>query len=190
MLKVIIFGGPGSGKGTQSKLLAEKYQMTHLSTGDLLRAEMEKGSELGRIAKSYTDGGNLVPDEMIIKILAATIDEKKDAKGFIFDGFPRTVAQAEIFDDLLKERGYKLDALFELVTPDEVLIERMLSRAQTSGRADDNPETIRKRVEVYHQQTAPVLDFYKARSMYTPIDGTLSIEGTAQAVADEVAALL
>lgn len=190
MLNIVIFGGPGSGKGTQSKLLAEKFQLTHLSTGDLLRAEMEKGSEWGRIAKSYTDGGNLVPDEMIIKILASAIDEHKDAKGFIFDGFPRTLAQAEVFGDLLKERGQQLNALYELVTPDEVLIERMLFRAQTSGRADDNPETIKKRVEVYHQQTAPVLDFYKARSLYTPIDGTLSIEGTAQAIADAVATLL
>lgn len=190
MLNLIIFGGPGSGKGTQSKLLAEKFQLTHLSTGDLLRAEMEKGSELGRIAKSFTDGGNLVPDEMIVKILASAIDEHKNANGFIFDGFPRTVSQAEVFDDMLKARAQKLNALFDLVTPDEVLIERMLFRAQTSGRADDNPETIKKRVEVYHQQTAPVLDFYKARSMYTAIDGTLSIEGTAQAIADEVAKLL
>ena len=113
MLNLIIFGGPGSGKGTQSKLLAEKFQLTHLSTGDLLRAEMEKGSELGRIAKSFTDGGNLVPDEMIVKILASAIDEHKNANGFIFDGFPRTVAQAEIFDDMLKARAQKLDALFD-----------------------------------------------------------------------------
>jgi adenylate kinase len=190
MKNIVIFGAPGSGKGTQSELLIQKYGFKHISTGDVLRAEIAAGTELGKTAQGFIDHGQLIPDSLMIEILAHKYDELCPCEGLIFDGFPRTVAQAEIFDDLLKERGYKLDALFELVTPDEVLIERMLSRAQTSGRADDNPETIRKRVEVYHQQTAPVLDFYKARSMYTPIDGTLSIEGTAQAVADEVAALL
>ncbi len=189
MLNVVIFGGPGSGKGTQSAIIAEKYNLTHLSTGELLRAEMAKGSELGCIAKSYTDGGNLVPDEMIVRILASAIDDNKNPHGFIFDGFPRNVAQASVLGEMLKERGTDVTVLLDLVVPDEILIERMLFRAQTSGRADDNPETIKKRVQVYHTQTAPVVDFYKDKGVYAAIDGTLSIEEASAAIAAELDAV-
>ncbi len=190
MLNIVIFGGPGSGKGTQSEIITEKYQLTHLSTGDLLRAEMAKGSELGKIAKSYTDGGNLVPDEMIVKILAAAIDSQKNDKGYIFDGFPRNVAQASILEEMLAERGYKLGMLLNLVVPDNVLVERMLFRAKTSGRSDDNPETIKRRVQVYHEQTAPVIDYFKAKDLYIGIDGTRSIEEAAADIAGKIDAFL
>ena len=182
MLNVVIFGGPGSGKGTQSAVITEKYSLKHLSTGDLLRAEMAAGTELGKIAKSYTDAGNLVPDEMIVRILSKALDGIGDAKGVIFDGFPRNVAQAAILDEMLAQRGEKVSVLLDLVVPDETLVERMLFRAQISGRADDNPETIKNRVKVYHQVTSPVVDYYEAKGVCVKIDGTGSIEETSALV--------
>ena len=180
MLNVVIFGGPGSGKGTQSAVITEKYSLKHLSTGDLLRAEMAAGTELGKIAKSYTDAGNLVPDEMIVRILAKAMDGIGQAKGVIFDGFPRNVAQAAILDEMLAQRGEKVSVLLDLVVPDETLVERMLFRAQIS--ADDNPETIKNRVKVYHQVTSPVVDYYVAKGVCVKIDGTGSIEETSALV--------
>lgn len=178
MLNIVIFGGPGSGKGTQSDLITEKYNLKHISTGDLLRAEMAQGTELGKIAKSYIDAGNLVPDEMILKMLANAVDALGDAKGVIFDGYPRNVAQADALQNLLAERGQSVSILIDLVVPDETLVERMLFRAKISGRADDNPETIKNRIKVYHEKTAPVVDYYKAKGVYAGIDGTKSIEDT------------
>ena len=184
MLNVVIFGGPGSGKGTQSAVITEKYNLKHLSTGDLLRAEMAAGTELGRIARSYTDAGNLVPDEMIVRILAKAMDGIGESQGVIFDGFPRNVAQAAVLDERLDRRGEKVTVLLDLVVPDETLVERMLFRSQISGRADDNPETIKNRVKVYHQVTSPVVDYYRKKGVCVEIDGTGSIEQTSALVID------
>lgn len=182
MLNIVIFGGPGSGKGTQSDVITKTYQLKHLSTGDLLRSEMANGTELGQLAKSYIDAGNLVPDEMILRILAKALDEMGDAKGVIFDGFPRNVSQAEALDQMLQARGESVSILLDLVVPDDILVERMLFRSQTSGRADDNPETIKNRVNVYHQVTAPVVDYYKQKGVYAHIDGTQNIDDTSASI--------
>ena len=178
MLNIVISGGPGSGKGTQSDILAETFHLKHLSTGDLLRAEIAKGSELGQTAKSFIDKGNLVPDEMILALLAQAVDQASDANGVIFDGYPRNVSQAAALDKLLADRGQQVTVMLDLVVPDEMLVERMLYRAKTSGRADDNPETIKNRVKVYHEITAPVVEYYQKQGIYHGIDGTKDIQNT------------
>jgi len=176
VLNVIIFGAPGSGKGTQSVYIAEKYGLEHLSTGDLLRAEQKTQSELGRLISSYTDQGNLVPDELIIDMLAKVLDTKKNENGYIFDGFPRTTAQAEALKEMLAERGIKVSIMIDLEVAEEELIDRLLKRGITSGRSDDNYETIQKRIQVYHTKTAPVLDYYKKEGLATEIKGTGSLQ--------------
>ena len=178
MLNIVIFGGPGSGKGTQSALIAEKFGLEHLSTGDLLRAEMTAGTELGKVVQSYISQGNLVPDKWIIIILSKTIDSLKDKNGVIFDGFPRTIAQAEALDEILGSRKKSIAMLLDLQVTDEVLQQRMMFRSKTSGRSDDNPETIMKRIDVYHEITAPVIEYYKNKGLYQPIPGTGTVEGT------------
>ncbi|MBP8982855.1 MAG: adenylate kinase, partial [Bacteroidales bacterium] len=166
MLNIVIFGGPGSGKGTQSALIAEKYNLIHLSTGDLLRDEVASGSELGKLIHSFIDKGNLVPDQLMLDILSRTIDNLNGKKGVIFDGFPRTIAQAEALDEILEKRNEKLNLLLHLKVADEILQERMLFRSKTSGRSDDTPETIKKRIDIYHQVTAPVINYYRHRGLY------------------------
>jgi adenylate kinase len=176
VLNVIIFGAPGSGKGTQSVYIAEKYGLEHLSTGDLLRAEQQTQSELGKLISSFTDQGNLVPDELIISMLAKVLDTKKNENGYIFDGFPRTTAQAEALKVMLAERGIQVSIMIDLEVCEEELIERLLKRGVTSGRSDDNYETIQKRIQVYHTKTAPVLDFYKKEGLATEIKGSGSMQ--------------
>lgn len=176
VLNVIIFGAPGSGKGTQSAYIAEKYGLEHLSTGDLLRAEQQTQSELGKLISSYTDHGNLVPDDLIISMLANVLDTKKNANGYIFDGFPRTTAQAEALKVMLADRGIKVSIMLELDVAEEELIDRLLKRGITSGRTDDNYETIQKRIQVYHTKTAPVTDFYKKEGLATEIKGSGSMQ--------------
>ena len=153
MLNIVIFGAPGSGKGTQSARIVEKYGLNHISTGDVLRAEIKNGTELGKTAKGYIDNGQLIPDALMIDILASVFDSFKDSKGVIFDGFPRTIAQAEALKEMLKVRG------------------------QESGRADDNEETIKKRLVVYHSQTAPLIDWYKNDGKYQHINGLGTMDG-------------
>lgn len=176
VLNVILFGAPGSGKGTQSVYIAEKYGLEHLSTGDLLRAEQKNQTELAQLISSYTDQGNLVPDELIISMLANVLDTKKNANGYIFDGFPRTTAQAEALKVMLAERGIKVSIMIDLEVEEEELIDRLLKRGITSGRSDDKYETIQKRIQVYHAKTAPVLDFYKKEGLATVIMGTGSLQ--------------
>jgi len=176
VLNVIIFGAPGSGKGTQSVYIAEKYGLEHLSTGDLLRAEQKTQSKLGKRISSYTDQGNLVPDELIIKMLANVLDTKKNSSGYIFDGFPRTTAQAKALKVMLAERDIEVSIMIDLEVAEEELIDRLLKRGVTSGRSDDNYETIQKRIQVYHTKTAPVLDFYKKEGLATEIKGTGSLQ--------------
>ena len=157
MKNIIIFGAPGSGKGTYSDAIVNKYGMNHISTGDTLRSEIKNGTEVGRMAKELIDKGQLIPDELMIKILAKTYDSLPKGKGVIFDGFPRTIAQAEALKQMLAERGDNMGIAIELDVAQDILMERLLRRAQIEGRADDNEETIRKRFEVYHSQTEPIL---------------------------------
>ena len=177
MLNIVIFGAPGSGKGTQSERIVEKYGINHISTGDVLRAEIMNGTELGKTAKGYIDQGQLIPDELMIDILASVFDSFKDSKGVIFDGFPRTIAQAEALKKMLAERGQDVSVMVDLDVPEEELMVRLIKRGKDSGRADDNEETIKKRLHVYHSQTAPLIDWYKNEKKYQHINGLGTMEG-------------
>ncbi len=176
MKNLVIFGAPGSGKGTQSDILVEKYGFDHISTGDVLRAEIKAGSELGRTAKEYIDNGQLIPDSLMIDILAATYDALPKTQGVIFDGFPRTIPQAEALKAMLAERGTQVHAMLELNVPDEMLMERLINRGKTSGRADDNEETIAKRLGVYHSQTMPLIEWYEKEGLRNAVKGHGSLE--------------
>ena len=171
MKNIVIFGAPGSGKGTQSDKMIEKYGLNHISTGDVLRAEIKKGSELGKTAASFIDLGQLIPDDLMVSILASVYDSFGDHKGVIFDGFPRTIPQAEALKKMLDERGDKVAAMIELDVPEEELMKRLLLRGQQSGRADDNEETIKKRLVVYHSQTQPLIEWYDKEGIHYHIDG-------------------
>ena len=161
MKNIIIFGAPGSGKGTYSDEIVAKYGMGHISTGDVLRAEIKNGTELGKTAKGYIDNGQLIPDELMIDILAKTYDSLPAGKGVIFDGFPRTIAQAEALKQMLSQRGHDMGIMIELVVEEDILVARLLNRAIEQGRADDNEETIKKRFAVYHNQTAPLAEWFQ-----------------------------
>ena len=165
MKNIIIFGAPGSGKGTYSDEIVSKYGMGHISTGDVLRGEIKNGTELGKIAKGYIDNGQLIPDELMIDILAKTYDAQTPGKGVIFDGFPRTIAQAEALKKMLAERNTDMGMMIELVVDEETLMARLLNRAKEQGRADDNEETIKKRFEVYRNQTAPLSDWFEKKGL-------------------------
>lgn len=179
MLNIVIFGAPGSGKGTQSDKLIEHYHLFHISTGDVLRDNMRRGTELGMVAKGYIDQGQLVPDELIIDLLAQVLDENKEnaTQGVIFDGYPRTIPQAEALEQMLADRGTHIDAVVGLEVPEDELVRRILLRGQMSGRADDNEETARKRLEVYHNQTSPLKAYYEEQGKYRAINGLGSIDG-------------
>lgn len=161
MKNIIIFGAPGSGKGTYSAAIQERFGMGHISTGDVLRSEIKNGTPLGQTAKGYIDQGQLIPDKLMIDILAAQYDSLPAGKGVIFDGFPRTIAQAEALKQMLVERGHDLGMMVELDVSEDVLMERLLRRAELEGRADDNEETIRKRFSVYHSQTEPLSKWFE-----------------------------
>ena len=177
MLNIVIFGAPGSGKGTQSERVVEKYGINHISTGDVLRAEIKNGTELGKTAKGYIDQGQLIPDELMIDILASVFDSFEDSKGVIFDGFPRTIAQAEALKKMLAERGQDVTVMVDLEVPEDELMTRLIKRGKDSGRADDNEETIKKRLHVYHSQTAPLIDWYKNEKKYQHINGLGTMDG-------------
>lgn len=161
MKNIIIFGAPGSGKGTYSDMIVEKYGMGHISTGDVLRAEIKNETELGKVAQGYISQGQLIPDELMIDILAKVYDEQPAGKGVIFDGFPRTIAQAEALKKMLAERGHDMGMMVELIVEEDILMARLLNRAIEQGRADDNEETIKKRFAVYHNQTAPLAEWFE-----------------------------
>ncbi len=173
MFNLVIFGAPGSGKGTQSEKLIDRYGLTHISTGDVLRKEIAAGSELGKIADSYISKGQLIPDDLMVDILASEFDRlRPESKGFIFDGFPRTIPQAEALKKMLEERGEEVHSVIGLEVADEELMERLIKRGADSGRSDDNPETIGKRLKVYHSTTSPLRDYYTTEGTYRAIQGS------------------
>lgn len=177
MLNLVLFGPPGAGKGTQSEKIIEKYQLVHLSTGDILRAELKNETKLGIEAKKFMDKGELVPDDVVIGMIDKKLDENKDANGFIFDGFPRTEAQAQALDELLKQKGTEITAMIALEVEQEELEKRLLNRAKTSGRVDDqNIDIIRNRIDVYHKETAPVMDYYKFQNKFISVKGMGTID--------------
>ena len=177
MLNIVIFGAPGSGKGTQSDKIIAEYGVEHISTGDVLRAEIKAGTEVGKKAAALINEGKLVPDSVIIDILASTLDAKgKNIKGVIFDGFPRTIAQAEALNAMLEERGESVSTVIGLEVDDEELIKRIVARGATSGRADDNAETAKKRLETYYNQTLPLKDCYIKEGKYAMIEGVGAID--------------
>lgn len=183
MLNIVLFGPPGAGKGTQSQNLIQKYNLVHLSTGDILRGEISNGTPLGLEAKKLMDQGLLVPDEVVIGMISNKLDSNKDAKGFIFDGFPRTVAQAEALDQVLASKDDSISAMIALEVDEVELEKRLLIRGKDSGRPDDqNPEIIRKRVQEYTNKTAPVANFYKAQNKFYSVEGIGTIDGIFTAI--------
>lgn len=177
MLNIVLFGPPGAGKGTQSERLVNKYKLVHLSTGDIFRANIKGGTELGTLAKSYIDKGQLVPDEVTIGMLESEVEKYPEAQGFIFDGFPRTTAQAEALSVFLKEKSTEVHLMVALAVPEDELVKRLLLRGKDSGRADDQDESIiRNRIKVYNDQTAVVADFYAAQDKFVNVDGVGSID--------------
>lgn len=176
MLNIVLFGPPGAGKGTQAEKIIEKYGLVHISTGDVFRG-LDPTSDLAKLAKSYADKGNLVPDEITIEILESEVKKYPDAKGVIYDGFPRTIAQAEALDKFLEEKSTSIAAMIALEVAEDELRTRLADRAVKSGRPDDaDPKIIQNRIDVYNNQTAPVADYYKQQDKYSAIDGIGSIE--------------
>lgn len=178
MLNLVIFGAPGSGKGTQSERLIDEYGLHHISTGELLRRHIAEGTELGTIANKYISQGHLIPDDLMIQVLEDVLDSNTEltSKGVIFDGFPRTIDQAKSLNDMLAKRGTKVHAVVGLEVNEDDLIKRMLQRGKESGRADDNIDTIRERLNVYHNQTSPLRDFYITEGKYHAINGNGNVE--------------
>ena len=177
MKNIIIFGAPGAGKGTQSEKMIEKYGLGHISTGDVLRDQIKKGTELGVTAKKYIDDGKLIPDDLMVDILASVYDSYgKDHNGVIFDGFPRTIKQAEALKAMLDKRGHKVAAMIELSVPEDELVKRLVNRGKISGRSDDNEETIQKRLNVYHDQTAPLIDWYDKEGIHHHVEGLGTVD--------------
>ena len=187
MLNIVLFGPPGAGKGTQSELILKKYSLIHISTGDLFRKHLKEGTDLGRKAQSFMDAGNLVPDEVVIGMVKDKLEETPQANGFIFDGFPRTNAQATALDKLMTDYGHPISGMVSLEVPDEELRKRLTLRAETSGRVDDqDPEKINNRIKVYYEETKPVIDHYQAQGKYVPVHGVGTIEDIFKAIGEAV----
>ena len=187
MLNIVLFGPPGAGKGTQSEKLIKQYGLVHLSTGDIFRSNIKGGTALGNLAKSYIDKGQLVPDEVTIGLLESEVNNCPNAKGFIFDGFPRTIAQAEALDIFLNTKGITITSMIALEVPEEELKKRLAERAKTSGRLDDaNAEVIQKRIATYNAETTPVKDYYLAENKFIGIDGVGTIASIFDSLCQEI----
>ena len=187
MLNLVLFGPPGAGKGTQSEKLIQKYSLVHLSTGDILRSEIARGTALGLEAKKLMDQGILVPDEVVIGMIESIVDSSKGARGFIFDGFPRTTAQAQALDALLERKRTAINRMLALEVPKEELIKRLLNRGKDSGRADDqNESVIEKRIDEYNNKTAPLKNYYTAQNKFKGIQGTGTIDEIFERLCKEV----
>src|SRR5690606_12874276 len=186
MFNLILFGPPGSGKGTQSANIITAFGLEHLATGDLLRDEVKRETKLGLEAKGFMDQGQLVPDAVVIGMIGSKLEQSPNARGFIFDGFPRTAAQAQALDQLLQEKGTAIDTLLSLVVPEDELKRRLLSRGELSGRSDDNEEVIAKRIVEYRTKTEPVADYYAQQGKLVNIKGDGNIEATFELLQKEI----
>lgn len=177
MINIVLFGKPGAGKGTQAEFLKTRYNLTHISTGDVFRYNLKNETELGKQAKVFIDKGDLVPDEITINMLKDEVEKNKDTKGFLFDGFPRTIEQAKALDEFFESKGWSLSGTVALEADDEILVQRLLERGKTSGRADDQDEKlIRNRYQEYNEKTAPLIDYYKNQHKFYAVDGIGSIQ--------------
>jgi len=186
MINIALFGVPGAGKGTQSKLLSEKLGLIHISTGEIIRREIQSGTDCGKKAKEIITRGELLADDIIFKMFEKELQRLMNPAGFLFDGFPRTVKQAKLFNDLLSTLNLKLDALMELLISEEESLKRLMKRAEIEGRLDDNPEVIRERFRQYKSKTAPIADYYKKKNLYIRIDGLRSIEEINQEIVENI----
>lgn len=176
MINIVLFGKPGAGKGTQAEFLKEKYNLIHISTGDVFRYNLKNNTDLGQLARAFMDNGDLVPDELTIKMLQDEVEKHPDTKGFLFDGFPRTIAQAEALDEFLNTKGWNVAATIALEANDELLVQRLLERGKSSGRPDDMDEDrIRNRYQEYNEKTAPLTDYYNKQKKFYPVNGIGSI---------------
>ena len=175
-MKIVLLGGPGAGKGTQADKLREYYGVPHISTGEVLREARSSGTELGKKAAEYMDAGKLLPDDIILGIINEKLDMPFMKHGFLFDGFPRTILQAEGLDEKLKHKGESLDCVVSIEVPDEIVIERLLKRAEVEGRSDDNRVTIENRIRIYYEQTEPLKSYYKDRGLLKSVDGVGTVE--------------
>jgi adenylate kinase len=184
MLNIVIFGAPGSGKGTQSKLIIEKYGLHHISTGDILRKEIENRTALGDVAGEYIGRGQLVPDDLIIDMMVDILNEAPDCKGYIFDGFPRTIAQVQALDNLLRERNMPIVAVLTLSVEDKTIFQRLSHRAVMENRTDDTPETIEKRLAVYREQTEPLKEYYRKVGKLFKIEPSNSAEEVFESISE------
>ena len=181
MINIVLFGKPGAGKGTQAEFLKEKYNLTHLSTGDIFRFNIKNDTTLGKLARTFMDKGDLVPDEVTIKMLESEVDKNKDSAGFLFDGFPRTLAQAIALDEFLESKNDKITATIALEADDNILVTRLLERGKTSGRPDDqDEEKIRNRYDEYNQKTAPLMQYYDNQGKFHAVNGIGSVQEVTQ----------
>lgn len=191
MIAIVLFGKPGAGKGTQAEFLKEKYNLTHISTGDVFRFNLKNGTELGNQAKVFIDKGELVPDEITINMLANEVANNMDKSGFLFDGFPRTIQQAEALEALLKEKNIEFVGTIGIDANDDILVARILERGKTSGRSDDQDEQkIRNRYTEYNEKTAPLINYYTEKNKYTAIDGIGSIAEVTERLAKVIDTLI
>jgi adenylate kinase len=187
MINIVLFGKPGAGKGTQAEFLKGKYNLTHLSTGDIFRYNIKNDTELGKLAKTYMDKGDLVPDEVTIKMLESEVDKNPHSAGFLFDGFPRTLAQADALDAFLESKGQSITATVALEANDEILVQRLLERGKTSGRPDDqDEEKIRNRYQEYNEKTAPLMEYYQGQGKFYAVDGIGAIEEITQRLSNVI----
>lgn len=187
MLNLVLFGAPGSGKGTQSAKLIDQYGLCHISTGELLRDHIARGTELGKVADKYISKGHLIPDELMTRILDDVLEQNAGkVKGVVFDGYPRTIPQAESLKSLLEKRGTELHAVIGLEVPEDELVIRMLKRGKETGRADDNIETIKNRLDVYHNQTSPLRDYYSREGKYIAVNGQGVVDDIFNDIADGI----